>query len=168
MPDQLTQLALTALGEVAPAEQIGALVETSEPNEEGVRTLRFAADVPGHPDWFWTVWTAQVDDAEPTVLECDLVPGEDALLAPAWIPWAERLAEFRATHDRHGNLVDDDDDDDDDAEDDADEDDADEDDVDGEAETEDTDDESGEPKRSRGKTTARTQRRTRRRRRRRS
>lgn len=163
MPDQLTQLALTALGEVAPAEQIGALVETSEPNEEGVRTLRFAADVPGHPDWFWTVWTAQVDDAEPTVLECDLVPGEDALLAPAWIPWAERLAEFRATHDRHGNLVDDDDDDDD-----ADEDDADEDDVDGEAETEDTDDESGETKRSRGKTTARTQRRTRRRRRRRS
>ena len=160
MPDQLTQLALTALGEVAPAEQIGALVETSEPNEEGVRTLRFAADVPGHPDWFWTVWTAQVDDAEPTVLECDLLPGEDALLAPAWIPWAERLAEFRATHDRHGNLVDDDDDDA--------EDDADEDDVDGEAETEDTDDESGETKRSRGKTTARTQRRTRRRRRRRS
>lgn len=160
MPDQLTQLALTALGEVAPAEQIGALVETSEPNEEGVRTLRFAADVPGHPDWFWTVWTAQVDDAEPTVLECDLLPGEDALLAPAWIPWAERLAEFRATHDRHGNLVDDDDDDA--------EDDADEDDVDGEAETEDTDDESGGTKRSRGKTTARTQRRTRRRRRRRS
>lgn len=160
MPDQLTQLALTALGEVAPAEQIGALVETSEPNEDGVRTLRFAADVPGHPDWFWTVWTAQVDDAEPTVLECDLLPAEDALLAPAWIPWAERLAEFRATHDRHGNLVDDDDDDA--------EDDADEDDVDGEAETEDTDDESGEPKRSRGKTTARTQRRTRRRRRRRS
>lgn len=159
MPDQLTQLALTALGEVAPAEQIGALVETSEPNEEGVRTLRFAADVPGHPDWFWTVWTAQVDDAEPTVLECDLLPGEDALLAPAWIPWAERLAEFRATHDRHGNLVDDDDDDA--------EDDADEENVDGEAETEDTDDESGEPKRSRGKTTARTQRRTRRRRRRR-
>lgn len=160
MPDQLTQLALTALGEVAPAEQIGALVETSEPNEDGVRTLRFAADVPGHPDWFWTVWTAQVDDAEPTVLECDLLPGEDALLAPAWIPWAERLAEFRATHDRHGNLVDDDDDDA--------EDDADEDDVDGEAETEDTDDESGDTKRSRGKTTARTQRRTRRRRRRRS
>lgn len=160
MPDQLTQLALTALGEVAPAEQIAALVETSEPNEEGVRTLRFAADVPGHPDWFWTVWTAQVDDAEPTVLECDLLPGEDALLAPAWIPWAERLAEFRATHDRHGNLVDDDDDDA--------EDDADEDDVDGEAETEDTDDESGGTKRSRGKTTARTQRRTRRRRRRRS
>lgn len=160
MPDQLRQLALTALGEVAPAEQIGALVETSEPNEEGVRTLRFAADVPGHPDWFWTVWTAQVDDAEPTVLECDLLPGEDALLAPAWIPWAERLAEFRATHDRHGNLVDDDDDDA--------EDDADEDDVDGEAETEDTDDESGDTKRSRGKTTARTQRRTRRRRRRRS
>lgn len=160
MPDQLTQLALTALGEVAPAEQIGALVETSEPNEEGVRTLRFAADVPGHPDWFWTVWTAQVDDAEPTVLECDLLPGEDALLAPAWIPWAERLAEFCATHDRHGNLVDDDDDDA--------EDDADEDDVDGEAETEDTDDESGGTKRSRGKTTARTQRRTRRRRRRRS
>lgn len=161
MPDQLTQLALTALGEVAPAAQIGELVETSEPNEEGVRTLRFTADVPGHPDWFWTVWTAQVDDAEPTVLECDLLPGEDALLAPAWIPWAERLAEFRATHDRHGNLVDEEDvdevDDDEDESEDAE--------AEGDAEG---DDESAEPKRSRGKTTARTQRRTRRRRRRRS
>ncbi|UQN15567.1 DUF3027 domain-containing protein [Gulosibacter sp. ACHW.36C] len=153
MPEPLTQLALVALGEVAPAEQIGELVSTSEPNEEGVRTLRFASDVPGHPDWFWTVWTTQVEDDEPTVLECDLLPGEDALLAPAWIPWAERLAEFRATHDRNGKLVDEDDELDDE----------------GEApEVEEAEAESDAPRSTRGKSSTRTQRRTRRRRRRRS
>jgi hypothetical protein len=147
MPEPLTQLALVALGEVAPAEQIGELVSTSEPNEEGVRTLRFASDVPGHPDWFWTVWTTQV---------------EDALLAPAWIPWAERLAEFRATHDRNGKLVDEDDDDELDDEGEAPEVESDADaDNDGETESE-------APRSSRGKSSTRTQRRTRRRRRRRS
>jgi hypothetical protein len=162
MPEPLTQLALVALGEVAPAEQIGELVSTSEPNEEGVRTLRFASDVPGHPDWFWTVWTTQVEDDEPTVLECDLLPGEDALLAPAWIPWAERLAEFRATHDRNGKLVDEDDDDELDDEGEAPEVESDADaDNDGETESE-------APRSSRGKSSTRTQRRTRRRRRRRS
>lgn len=150
MPDALTQLALVALGEVAPAEQIGELISMSEPNEEGVRTLRFASAVPGHPDWFWTVWTTQVDDDEPTVLECDLLPGEDALLAPAWIPWAERLAEFRATHDRSGKLVDEDDGEE------------------PEPGAADADAESEELRSSRGKSSARTQRRTRRRRRRRS
>lgn len=157
MPDALTQLALVALGEVAPAEQIGELISMSEPNEEGVRTLRFASAVPGHPDWFWTVWTTQVDDDEPTVLECDLLPGEDALLAPAWIPWAERLAEFRATHDRSGKLVDEDDDED-----------LDDEGEEPEAEAADADVESEEPRSSRGKSSTRTQRRTRRRRRRRS
>ncbi|WP_282826619.1 DUF3027 domain-containing protein [Gulosibacter sediminis] len=156
MPEPLTQLALVALGEVAPAEQIGELVSTSEPNEEGVRTLRFASNVPGHPDWFWTVWTAQLEDDEPTVLECDLLPGEDALLAPAWIPWAERLAEFRATHDRNGKLVDEDDDE---LEDEAEA---------PEAEAEEAETESEAPRSSRGKSSTRTQRRTRRRRRRRS
>ncbi len=50
----------------------------------------------GYPGWFWTVSLAQVEDAAPTVLEVELTPGEGALTAPEWLPWAERLAEYQA------------------------------------------------------------------------
>lgn len=101
MPSPLEPLALAALHEVAPAEQIGEFVSQTE--ADGVLELRFASLVPGHRDWFWRAWFNT--EGEPTVLEVDLLPGEDALLAPEWVPWAQRLAEFRATHDRHGNLL---------------------------------------------------------------
>jgi hypothetical protein len=42
------------------------------------------------------VTVAQVEDEDPTVLEIELLPGDGALLAPEWVPWAERLAEYRA------------------------------------------------------------------------
>ena len=42
---------------------------------------------------------ARVDDGEPTVLETELMPGEAALLAPEWVPWSERLADYRAAQD---------------------------------------------------------------------
>src|SRR4029453_9433973 len=50
----------------------------------------------GYPGWFWTVSLARLDDAEPTVLEVELLPGDGALLAPDWVPWAERLADYQA------------------------------------------------------------------------
>src|SRR5690606_12091029 len=49
-----------------------------------------------YPGWFWTVALAAVAGSEPTVLELELLPGEDALLAPEWIPWSQRLEEFKA------------------------------------------------------------------------
>ena len=50
----------------------------------------------------WTVSIARVGDDEPTVLEAELLPREGALLAPDWVPWAERLADYQARAGRRG------------------------------------------------------------------
>lgn len=88
-------LALDALREITPATSIGPaagyLLE-----DDGSVSLRFENRLPGYPGWYWTVTVARVDDEEPTVLEVELLPGDGALLAPEWVPWAERLAEYRA------------------------------------------------------------------------
>lgn len=61
---------------------------------EGERLVahQFAATAPGYPGWQWTVTLARVPRGRiPTVNEVALLPGEGAILAPAWVPWAERL-----------------------------------------------------------------------------
>lgn len=88
-------LALAALREITPEATIGEPAGyTVEP--DGVVSLRFENRLSGYPGWFWTVSVARVEDAEPTVLEVELLPGEAALLAPDWVPWAVRLAEYHA------------------------------------------------------------------------
>ncbi|WP_460799770.1 DUF3027 domain-containing protein [Microbacterium sp. GXF0217] len=88
-------LALAALHEITPASAVGpAAGYTAE--EDGSVSLRFENRLGGYPGWYWTVTVAVVDGAEPTVLEVELLPGDGALLAPDWVPWAERLAEYRA------------------------------------------------------------------------
>ncbi|MFD5213045.1 DUF3027 domain-containing protein [Microbacterium sp. NPDC058345] len=98
-PDELAasarELALAALYEITPASTVGpAAGHVVE--ESGAVSLRFQNRLPGYPGWYWTVTVAQVDDAEPTVLEAELMPGDSALIAPEWVPWAERLADYRA------------------------------------------------------------------------
>lgn len=88
-------LALSALREITPAATIGPAAGFI-PEEDGSVSLRFENRLPGYPGWYWTVTVARVDDEEPTVLEVELLPGDGALLAPEWVPWAERLAEYRA------------------------------------------------------------------------
>jgi hypothetical protein len=51
----------------------------------------FQATLKGYQGWFWAVTVARVPGFAPTVDEVVLLPGEDALLAPAWVPWSERL-----------------------------------------------------------------------------
>ena len=88
-------LARAALLEITPESTIGEPVgHTIE--EGGVVSLRFRNHLSGYPGWLWTVSVAVVDDAEPTVLEVELLPGEGALVAPEWVPWAVRLAEYQA------------------------------------------------------------------------
>jgi len=88
-------LAQRALLEVTAPETVGSVVGHIAEGEQ-VLTLLFAADLAGYPGWHWSVTIARLDDAEPTVLETELMPGERALLAPEWVPWSERLAEYRA------------------------------------------------------------------------
>lgn len=88
-------LALSALHEITPASTVGPAADYRA-EDDGSVSLRFENRLPGYPGWYWTVTVARVEDAEPTVLELELLPGDGALLAPEWVPWAERLADYRA------------------------------------------------------------------------
>ncbi|MGF3056842.1 DUF3027 domain-containing protein [Microbacterium sp. YY-01] len=88
-------VALAALYEITDEATVGeAAGQSVEP--DGSVSLLFTNRLPGYPGWMWTVTVTSVDGAAPTVLEAELLPGEGALVAPEWVPWAERLAEYRA------------------------------------------------------------------------
>ena len=93
MPD-LISVAKAALLEITPEATIGA--PSGQVDEAGATTVTFQANMAGYPGWHWTVSIATLDDAEPSVLEVELMPGNGALLAPDWVPWSERLAEYEA------------------------------------------------------------------------
>lgn len=90
--DKAVDLAREAAAELAedPADvgdYLGAV-------EEGDRVVshRFASTARGYHGWEWTVTVARVPRGRTvTVSEAALLPGPEAILAPAWLPWAERL-----------------------------------------------------------------------------
>ncbi len=88
-------VAREALREITPESTVGELISETVA-EDGVVTMLFAATMAGYPGWHWTVSVAELPEEEPTVLEAELLPGDGALLAPDWIPWSERLEDYRA------------------------------------------------------------------------
>ncbi|MFT4200367.1 DUF3027 domain-containing protein [Gordonia sp. (in: high G+C Gram-positive bacteria)] len=53
----------------------------------------FTADLPGYRGWRWCAVVATAGEGDDvTVSEVVLLPGDGALLAPAWVPWSERIA----------------------------------------------------------------------------
>lgn len=128
---ELEALARAALAEITTAESVGVFAGASMAGEHVV-SLQFTCTSPGYPGWHWTVSIAQLPDAEPSVLEAELLPGDGALLAPDWVPWADRLADYEAMQaalaaERKAAGDDESDDDDDDDDPDADDDASDED-----------------------------------------
>ena len=109
--------AKSGLLEVTPADTF--LDAPQVHRAEGVATVTFPSTLPGYPGWAWTISLSDVKDLEPSVLEVELMPGEGALLAPDWVPWADRLEEYLlhekviAIHDDPEESDDDDDHDDD-------------------------------------------------------
>ena len=110
--EDLTARARKALLEVTPESTVGAPAGTVDEGD-GVVSVLFANRMPGYPGWRWTVSIAQVEGDEPTVLEVELMPGDGSLVAPDWVPWSERLAEYRAAQDGHDDESDDGSDEDD-------------------------------------------------------
>lgn len=112
-------LARGALAEITPESTIGEPLGY-EVEESGAVSLFFECRVPGYPGWHWTVTVGRAgDDAQPTVLEAELMPGDGALLAPDWVPWSERLADYQAAQEAQAGLgAEGDEDDDEDDEDD--------------------------------------------------
>ena len=86
------ELARAAAQEVAErpddvGEHLGTLFE-----DERVVSHRFAATMRGYRGWHWTVTVTRVPRGRTaTISEVELLPGDEAILAPAWLPWSERL-----------------------------------------------------------------------------
>lgn len=60
--------------------------------EPRVVTHAFASSLPGYRGWYWAVTLARVSRSPSvTVDEVVLLPSGEAVLAPAWVPWNERL-----------------------------------------------------------------------------
>ncbi|QTE29842.1 DUF3027 domain-containing protein [Pengzhenrongella sicca] len=68
-------------------EHLGVIVEGDR-----LVSHQFASTAPGYRGWHWTVTLARAPRARvATICEVELLPGDDAILAPAWLPWSERL-----------------------------------------------------------------------------
>ena len=98
VPDSTTPLCGDAARDVARA----ALLELDEGpvgRHLGVRRLgenlalhRFSASVPGYPGWEWTAVVACAPGSEHvTINEVALLPGNEALKAPEWVPYEDRV-----------------------------------------------------------------------------
>ena len=88
-------LATEALTEL-PQGSYGNFVDEKE-IEKGAIDVRFECIMRGYEGWHWVVTLTQVDKRKQAmVAEVNLIAGENAVLAPDWVPWAERLAQFRA------------------------------------------------------------------------
>lgn len=115
--DQLVEIATAGLAGIAKPGEVGRFLAPEE--SDGVWTVRAESTQPGYPGWHWTVTITPGEGDVLTVTEVNLLPGDDALLSPEWVPWSERLEEYRRVEaqkelDAEASDEDDDDDHDDD------------------------------------------------------
>ncbi len=83
-------LAAAAAREVA-GDSVGPHLGAQADGDRVVTHL-FASHQPGYTGWQWAVTVARASRSRHvTVDEVVLLPGEDALLPPEWVPWSERL-----------------------------------------------------------------------------
>lgn len=72
-------------------EQVGEVVDAIE-LDDNVTDFRLAANVRGYEGWQWSVTLYHDTEVGTwTVNESSLVPTDDALMPPAWVPWKDRL-----------------------------------------------------------------------------
>jgi Protein of unknown function (DUF3027) len=84
-------VARAALEGIAPAEQIGRHLGAKSEGDRLVTHL-FESQLPGYGGWQWyAVLTRNSRSKAVTVDELGLLPSEDSILAPEWVPWAERV-----------------------------------------------------------------------------
>ncbi|WP_018656072.1 DUF3027 domain-containing protein [Actinomadura flavalba] len=84
-------LALDAAEDTAWPSEVGEHLGLRAEGDRVV-THGFACVDPAYEGWYWAVTVVRAARAKNvTVDECVLLPGDDAVLAPPWIPWLERL-----------------------------------------------------------------------------
>ncbi|ALE91340.1 hypothetical protein AOC05_01545 [Arthrobacter alpinus] len=86
-----TATALAAVQEIATDQNIGKHVGV---RSEGVRcvTHLFECKLPGYVGWQWFATLTRLSRSkDATVNEVGMLPTNDSVLAPPWVPWAERV-----------------------------------------------------------------------------
>lgn len=84
-------LAREAAGEMEGADRVGESLGHDADGERLV-THYFASLNPAYLGWRWAVTLTRASRARvATVAEVVLLPGADAVLAPTWVPWDDRL-----------------------------------------------------------------------------
>jgi hypothetical protein len=79
--------AVDEVGAEMVGDHLGAVMEG-----ERVATHSFTCLSPAYVGWRWSVTLARAPRAKTvTVDEVVLLPGSDALVAPEWVPWSERV-----------------------------------------------------------------------------
>ena len=92
-PFDATELARAAIIDgLHTASQVGGFVSVEFADEDRVATYLFDAKLSGYKGWRWCVTVAKVDGvSQPTICDVVLLPGPDALTAPDWIPYRDRI-----------------------------------------------------------------------------
>lgn len=91
-PQDLQDRARKAAVEFANSQSVGDFIEVVDEGDN-VKTYFFESKLKGYVGWSIAV---SVFTDEGTISEVNLLPGDDALLAPKWVPWSERLADYKA------------------------------------------------------------------------
>jgi hypothetical protein len=92
--DAVAAAAVELAREAAESDAPGLVGEhlATEPDEAGVAVHYFATLDPAYLGWRWAVTVAHAaESATATVDDVVLLPGPDAVLAPQWLPWSDRL-----------------------------------------------------------------------------
>jgi hypothetical protein len=91
---QHKSLAEKTAKETAPANGVGKFLGTSTEDKD-TTNYRFESKLTGYVGWEWNVVVFQAKKSvAATVSEVVLLPGKESIVAPSWVPWAERRAEL--------------------------------------------------------------------------
>lgn len=91
--DQLVATAREGLAGVAGAGDVGEFLPATE--TDGLWRVQALSLQKGYPGWLWTVLITPGEDGRLSVTEVNLLPGDDSLLSPDWVPWSERMDDYR-------------------------------------------------------------------------
>ncbi len=85
----VTSQAHAALVDSVDDGTVGDHLGTTE-DASGLLAERFACLLPGYLGWYWAVSVSVVGD-EVTINDIVLLPGDEAIVAPQWTPYRERI-----------------------------------------------------------------------------
>jgi hypothetical protein len=93
-PQELQNRARQAAVEFANSHSVGDFLAVIDEGDN-VRTYLFESKLKGYVGWQISV-SIFSDGEDTSISEVNLMPGENSLLAPNWVPWSERLADYKA------------------------------------------------------------------------